>query len=74
MYYKIMSVFISIYMSVASLFYTPTPVTPVNPGRVPEPASTLKATVMTYNLKTSGLKNSNNFFNELNQKLETIAN
>lgn len=54
MYYKVMSVLISIYMGVASLFYTPTPVTPVNPGRVPEPASTLKATVMTYNLKTSG--------------------
>ena len=49
-----MSVLISIYMGIASLFYTPTPVTPVNPGRVPEPASTLKATVMTYNLKTSG--------------------
>lgn len=37
-------------------------------------AAEQKTRIKKYNLKTSGLKNSNDFFNELNQKLETIAN
>ncbi|MBR3438959.1 MAG: endonuclease/exonuclease/phosphatase family protein [Clostridia bacterium] len=38
-----------------ALFYTPTPVTKVNPGKLPEAVSQSDITVMTYNLKVSGV-------------------
>ncbi len=38
-----------------ALFYTPTPVTKVNPEKLPEAVSQSDITVMTYNLKVSGV-------------------
>lgn len=51
---KIIAIFFSIVTAVISLFYTPTPVTPVNPEVVPEPALTQEVTVMTFNVYISG--------------------
>lgn len=52
---KIIAIFFSIVTAVISLFYTPTPVTPINPEVIPEPALTQKITVMTYNVYISGV-------------------
>lgn len=55
MYYQVIAFFVSIYMAVASLFYTPTAIKPVNPYPVPEASQTQSLTIMSYNLKTSGV-------------------
>ncbi len=55
MYYKIMAFLTAIYMAFASLFYTPTAVTSVNPNGVKENDGRQDSVIMTYNLKTSGV-------------------
>lgn len=51
---KIIAFFFSIVTAVLSLFYTPAPITPVNPEVIPEPALTQEVTVMTYNIYMGG--------------------
>lgn len=51
---KIISAFFAIVTAVLSLFYTPTPVTIVNPSETPEIKKTQNVTVMTYNVYISG--------------------
>lgn len=51
---KIISAFFAIVTAVLSLFYTPTPVTIVNPSETPEIKKTQNVTVMTYNVYIKG--------------------
>ncbi len=46
---------IAFFTALIALFYTPTPVTKVNPENLPEAKSECGITVMTYNLKVSGV-------------------
>ncbi|MBQ8944739.1 MAG: endonuclease/exonuclease/phosphatase family protein [Clostridia bacterium] len=46
---------IAFFTAIIALFYTPAPVTKVNPENLPEPALRSEITVMTYNLKVSGV-------------------
>lgn len=54
-YYSVMNTLIAIYMAAASLFYTPTAMKPVNPNPVPDATTKQELTIMTYNVKTSGV-------------------
>ncbi len=51
---KIISGFFAIITAILSLFYTPTPVTQVNPAVIPEAAKTQAVTVMSYNVWIGG--------------------
>lgn len=51
---KIIAFFFSIVTAVLSLFYTPTPITPVNPDIIPEAKFEQIITVMTYNIYMGG--------------------
>lgn len=51
---KIIAAFFSIVTFFVSLFYTPTPVTPVNPETLPEAKLEQTVTVMTYNIYMGG--------------------
>lgn len=51
---KLIAIFFSIVTAILSVFYTPTPVTPVNPEVVPAPALTQEVTVMTFNVYIAG--------------------
>ncbi len=51
---KIISAFFAFVTAFLSLFYTPTPVTPVNPEKIPESTITQDLTVMTYNVDIKG--------------------
>ncbi len=51
---KLIAVFFSIVTAVLSLFYTPTPVTPVNPDVIPDAKLEQSITVMTYNIYMGG--------------------
>ncbi len=64
---KIIAAFFSLVTAVLSLFYTPTPVTPVNPAQIPEAAKTQSVTVMSYNvyIKGSGEKSPENRTDEV---------
>ncbi len=64
---KIISAFFAVVTAVLSLFYTPTPVTRVNPETVPSPAKTQAVTIMSYNvyIKGSGEKSPENRTDEV---------
>lgn len=64
---KIISAFFALVTAILSLFYTPTPVTQVNPATVPEAAKTQNVTVMSYNvyIKGSGEKSPENRTDEV---------
>lgn len=64
---KIISAFFAVVTAILSLFYTPTPVTQVNPATIPEPAKTQAVTVMSYNvyIKGSGEKSPENRTDEV---------
>lgn len=64
---KIISAFFAVITAILSLFYTPTPVTSVNPATVPEAAKTQQVTVMSYNvyIKGSGEKSPENRTDEV---------
>lgn len=47
---KIISAFFALVTAILMLFYTPTPVTNVNPAELPEASSTQDVTVMSYNV------------------------
>ena len=47
---KIVSAFFALVTAILTLFYTPTPVTSVNPAEIPEVSSTQDVTVMSYNV------------------------
>lgn len=51
---KIIGGFFAIITAILSLFYTPTPVTQVNPAVIPEAAKTQAVTVMSYNVWIGG--------------------
>ena len=59
---KIISAFFALITAVMMIFYTPTPITSVNPETVPEAKITQKITVMSYNvyIKGSGEKSPEN--------------
>ncbi len=64
---KIIAAFFAAVTAILSLFYTPTPVTPVNPAEMPEAAKTQQVTVMSYNvyIKGSGEKSPENRTDEV---------
>lgn len=64
---KIISGFFALITAILSLFYTPTPVTPVNPENIPSTAKTQAVTVMSYNvyIKGSGEKSPENRTDEV---------
>lgn len=64
---KIISAFFALVTAILSLFYTPTPVTQVNPAALPEAAKTQDVTVMSYNvyIKGSGEKSPENRTDEV---------
>ncbi len=64
---KIISAFFAVVTAILSLFYTPTPVTQVNPETVPTPAKAQAVTVMSYNvyIKGSGEKSPENRTDEV---------
>lgn len=47
---KIVTAFFALVTAILTLFYTPTPVTNVNPSAIPEATSTQNVTVMSYNV------------------------
>ena len=51
---KIIAAFFSVVTFVLSFFYTPTPITPVNPETLPEASIEQTVTVMTYNIYMGG--------------------
>ena len=51
---KIISAFFALVTAVLTLFYTPTPVTTVNPETIPEATKTQQVTIMSYNVWISG--------------------
>lgn len=51
---KIIGAFFAVITAILSLFYTPTPVTQVNPATIPAPAKTQAVTVMSYNVWIGG--------------------
>ena len=51
---KIISGFFAIITAILSLFYTPTPVTQVNPATIPEAAKSQAVTIMSYNVWIGG--------------------
>lgn len=51
---KIIAAFFAFVTFILSAFYTPTPVTPVNPENVPEAKLEQAVTVMTYNIYMGG--------------------
>lgn len=64
---KIIAGFFALVTAILSLFYTPTPVTPVNPENIPTAAKTQNVTVMSYNvyIKGSGEKSPENRTDEV---------
>ncbi len=64
---KIISAFFALVTAILSLFYTPTPVTQVNPDTMPEATKTQAVTVMSYNvyIKGSGEKSPENRTDEV---------
>lgn len=51
---KIISGFFAVVTAILSLFYTPSPITQVNPSEIPEAKITQDLTVMTYNVDIKG--------------------
>ncbi len=51
---KIIAAFFAVVTAILSLFYTPTPVTPVNPAKIPEASKSQSITVMSYNVYIKG--------------------
>ncbi len=51
---KIISGFFAVITAILSLFYTPTPVTQVNPAKIPEATKSQTVTVMSYNVWIGG--------------------
>ena len=51
---KIISGFFALITAILSLFYTPTPVTTVNPETIPEATKTQQVTIMSYNVWIGG--------------------
>lgn len=51
---KIISAFFALVTAILSLFYTPTPVTPVNPAKIPEAGKSQAVTIMSYNVYIKG--------------------
>ena len=51
---KIIGAFFAVVTAILSLFYTPTPVTQVNPAKIPEADKTQAVTIMSYNVWIGG--------------------
>ena len=51
---KIIGAFFAVITAILSLFYTPTPVTQVNPTTIPEATKTQEVTIMSYNVWIGG--------------------
>lgn len=64
---KIISAFFAVVTAILSLFYTPTPVTQVNPATIPEASKIQNVTIMSYNvyIKGSGEKSPENRTDEV---------
>ena len=68
---KIIGAFFAVVTAILSLFYTPTPVTQVNPATIPEAAKTQAVTIMSYNvwIGGSGEKSPENRTDEIVSKI-----